>query len=439
MQVRISPQLSLADKLKILADAAKYDVSCSSSGSSRRNDGTGIGNTLAAGICHSFSEDGRCISLLKILFTNECIYDCRYCINRRSNDVPRAAFTPDEVCELTMEFYRRNYIEGLFLSSGILYSPDHTMELICETVHKLRTLHRFQGYIHVKAIPGADPALIQRAGYLADRMSVNLEMATADGLKAMAPNKRRDHILRPMRQIQTGIVRSKNELTVYKHAPRFCEAGQSTQMVIGALPESDYQIMSAAEALYDKFSLKRVYYSAFINVNGDADLPSTASGPPLLREHRLYQADWLLRFYGFKVEELLDERRPNFNLEIDPKADWAVRHLDRFPVEINSADYRTLLKIPGVGVKSARRIVAARRFGSLTFEDLKRMGVVLKRAVYFITCGGRMLYPIRIDEEYIVQNLTYQNKMGRGEKLSFLTDGTACRQISLFDLGVQPG
>lgn len=433
MDIRIAPQMSVMDKLKILGDAAKYDVSCSSSGSSRRNDGQGIGNTVAAGLCHSFAADGRCVSLLKILFTNECIYDCRYCMNRCSNDVPRASFTPDEVCELTMEFYRRNYIEGLFLSSGILYSPNYTMELICETVHRLRTVHRFQGYIHVKAIPGADPLLIQRVGYLADRMSVNLEMATAEGLRAIAPNKHRKTILKPMRQIQNGITENKNELTLYKHAPHFCEAGQSTQMVIGALPESDYQIMSVAENLYDKFSLKRVYYSAFVNVNEDRDLPALAGGPPLLREHRLYQADWLLRFYGFKVDELLTEKRPNFNTAIDPKADWAVRHLEQFPVEINRADYQMLLRIPGVGVKSAGRIVAARRFGNLTFEDLKKIGVVLKRALYFITCGGKMMYPTKLEENYIVQNLVYQNRMGRGEKLPFLPDGTAYRQMSLFD------
>ena len=411
--------MSVMDKLKILADAAKYDVSCSSSGSSRRNDGTGIGNTVAAGLCHSFGADGRCISLLKILFTNECIYDCRYCINRKSNDVPRAAFTPDEVCELTMEFYRRNYIEGLFLSSGILYSPDYTMELLCETVHKLRTVHRFQGYIH-----------------LADRMSVNLEMATADGLKEMAPNKHRKNILRPMRQIQNGITENKNELTLYRHAPRFCEAGQSTQMVVGALPESDYQIMSVAENLYDKFALKRVYYSAFVNVNEDKELPALSGGPPLLREHRLYQADWLLRFYDFKVDELLTKDRPNFNMAIDPKADWAVRHLEVFPVEINRADYRLLLRVPGIGVKGAKRIVAARRFGNLTFEDLKKIGVVLKRALYFITCGGRMMYPTKIEEDYIVRSLTYQNQMGKGERLPFLMDGTTYRQISLFDEGL---
>lgn len=432
MEVRISPQMSVMDKLKILGDAAKYDVSCSSSGSSRKNDGQGLGNTVAAGLCHSFAADGRCVSLLKILFTNECIYDCRYCVNRCSNDVPRASFTPDEVCELTMEFYRRNYIEGLFLSSGILYSPNYTMELICETVHKLRSVYRFQGYIHVKAIPGADPLLIQRAGYLADRMSVNLEMATAEGLRAMAPNKHRRNILKPMRQIQNGIVENKNEITLYRHAPHFCEAGQSTQMVIGALPESDYQIMSVAENLYDKFSLKRVYYSAFVNVNEDKDLPALAGGPPLLREHRLYQADWLLRFYDFKVDELLTVDRPNFNTAIDPKADWAVRHLEIFPVEINRADYKLLLRIPGVGVKSARRIVSARRLGSLTFEDLKKIGVVLKRALYFITCNGRMMYPTKIEENYIVRNLTYQNQMGRGEKLPFMTDGVIYQQMSLF-------
>ncbi len=433
MEVRITPQLSVMDKLKILADGAKYDVSCSSSGLSRANDGKGIGNSVAGGLCHSFAADGRCISLLKILFTNECIYDCKYCINRRSNDVVRTSFTPDEVCELTMEFYRRNYIEGLFLSSGILYSPDYTMELICETVYKLRTLHRFQGYVHVKAIPGANPMLIQKAGYLADRMSVNLEMATADGLRELAPNKHRNNILKPMRQIQNGIAENRNELALYRNAPHFCEAGQSTQMVVGALPESDYQIMTVAENLYEKFSLKRVYYSAFVNVNGDSDLPMTAGTEPLLREHRLYQADWLLRFYHFKADELLTPQRPNFNMLLDPKADWAVRHLELFPVEINRADYRMLLRVPGLGVKSAKRIVSARRFGNLNFEDLKKIGVALKRALYFITCNGRMMYPTKLEEEYIVRNLTYQSQNGRGEKLSFAADGTAYRQLNLFD------
>ena len=431
MEMKIAPAMSLMDKLNILADAAKYDVSCSSSGSSRRGDGKGIGNTVASGLCHSFASDGRCISLLKILFTNECIFDCKYCMNRRSNDVPRASFTPDEVCELTMEFYRRNYIEGLFLSSGILYSPDYTMELLCQTLYKLRTVHRFQGYIHVKAIPGADAALIQRAGFLADRMSVNLELPTAESLQKLAPNKHRKTILRPMKQIQNGIAQNRNELVLYDHAPRFCEAGQSTQMIIGATPESDYQVMAVAESLYQKFSLKRVYYSAFVNVNEDKDLPALPGGPPLLREHRLYQADWLLRFYDFTVDELLTQERPNFNMMIDPKADWAVRHLELFPVEINRADYRMLLRVPGIGVKSAQRIIRARRFGRLHFEDLKKIGVVLKRALYFITCNGKMMYPTKIEENYIVRNLTYQNLTNRKERQLFPADGIQYGQLSL--------
>ena len=415
------------EKLNILADAAKYDVSCSSSGSSRGGNAKGIGNTVSAGLCHSFAADGRCISLLKILFTNECIFDCRYCMNRRSNDVPRASFTPDEVCALTMEFYRRNYIEGLFLSSGILYSPDYTMELICQTLYKLRNIHHFNGYIHVKAIPGADPALIHKAGFLADRMSVNLELPTAESLKQLAPNKNRKSILKPMRQIQNTISANKEELTLYRHTPRFCEAGQSTQMIIGATPESDYQIMSVAENLYQKFSLKRVYYSAFVNVNEDKALPALPGGPPLLREHRLYQADWLLRFYGFKVDELLTDDRPNFNMRIDPKADWAVRHLELFPIEINRADYRLLLRVPGIGVRSAKRIIGARRFGNLNFYDLKKMGVVLKRALYFITCSGKMMYPTKIEEDYIVRNLTDDK-----ERLKFTNDGMRYEQLSLF-------
>jgi len=426
--VKKSEGMSLMDKLGILADAAKYDVSCSSSGVERKGDGTGIGNTVAGGICHSFGADGRCISLLKILFTNECIFDCKYCINRKSNDVPRASFTPDEICELTIQFYRRNYIEGLFLSSGILYSPTYTMELIYEAVYKLRTIYRFQGYIHVKAIPGADPELVQRLGLLADRMSVNLELPTAEGLKRLAPNKHRKNILTPMRQIQQGITQNKNELMVYKHAPSFVPAGQSTQMIIGATPENDYQIMTVAENLYKKFDLKRVYYSAFVSVNEDKELPAPAGGPPLLREHRLYQADWLLRFYGFEAEELLDEKRPNFNILLDPKADWALRHLELFPVEINRADYQTILRVPGIGVKSAQRIVRARRNGNLRFEDLKKIGVTLKRALYFITCNGKMMYPTKMEEDYITRNLI-SNK----EKLPFDRDGMTYRQLSLFD------
>ncbi len=426
--VRENKEMSIMEKLGILTDAAKYDVSCSSSGVGRKGDGTGIGNTVAGGICHSFGADGRCISLLKILFTNECIFDCKYCINRKSNDVPRASFTPDEICELTIQFYRRNYIEGLFLSSGILYSPTYTMELIYEAVYKLRTIYRFQGYIHVKAIPGADPELVQRLGLLADRMSVNLEFPTAEGLKRLAPNKHRKNILTPMRQIQQGITQSKNELMVYKHAPSFVPAGQSTQMVIGATPENDYQIMTVAENLYKKFDLKRVYYSAFVSVNEDKEFPALAGGPPLLREHRLYQADWLLRFYGFEAKELLDEKRPNFNIMLDPKADWALRHLELFPVEINRADYQTILRVPGIGVKSAQRIVRARRNGNLRFEDLKKIGVTLKRALYFITCNGRMMYPTKLEEDYITRNLI-SNK----EKLPFDRDGMTYRQLSLFD------
>lgn len=421
-------KMSLMEKLSILTDAAKYDVSCSSSGVGRKGDGTGIGNTSAAGICHSFSADGRCISLLKILFTNECIYDCKYCINRKSNDVPRASFTPDEICELTIEFYRRNYIEGLFLSSGILYSPTYTMELIYEAIYKLRTLYRFQGYIHVKAIPGADPALIQRIGLLADRMSVNLELPTAEGLHRLAPNKHRKNILTPMRQIQQGITQYKNELTVYKHASSFVPAGQSTQMIVGATPESDYQLMMVAENLYQKFDLKRVYYSAFVSVNEDKELPALPGGPPLLREHRLYQADWLLRFYGFQAQELLSEDRPNFNILLDPKADWALRHLEQFPVEINRADYQMILRVPGIGVKSARRIMGARRNGNLNFEDLKKIGVTLKRALYFITCNGKMMYPTKLEEDYITRNL-----IGERERLPFDRDGVTYRQLSLFD------
>ncbi len=420
--------MTVMQKLEILTDAAKYDVSCSSSGVERKGDGTGIGNAAAGGICHSFSSDGRCISLLKILFTNECIYDCKYCINRKSNDVPRASFTPDEICELTIQFYRRNYIEGLFLSSGILYSPTYTMELIYEAIYKLRTLYRFQGYIHVKAIPGADPEIIRRLGLLADRMSVNLELPTAEGLQRLAPNKHRKNILAPMRMIQQGITQNKNELMVYRHTSSFVPAGQSTQMIVGATPENDYQIMMVAENLYKKFDLKRVYYSAFVSVNEDKDLPALPGGPPLLREHRLYQADWLLRFYGFEAKELLSEDKPNFNVLLDPKADWALRHLEQFPVEINRADYQTILRVPGIGVKSAQRIVRARKNGNLSFEDLKKIGVTLKRALYFITCNGRMMYPTKLEEDYITRNLI-SNK----EKLPFDRDGMTYRQLSLFD------
>lgn len=436
MQDRIMKEMSLYDKLNILSDAAKYDVSCTSSGVERRGDGTGMGNCRKAGICHSFSSDGRCISLLKILFTNECIYDCKYCINRSSNDVVRTSFTPEEVCTLTMEFYRRNYIEGLFLSSGILKSPDYTMELIYAALYRLRHICNFQGYIHVKAIPGADQRLIRMTGFLADRMSVNMELPTAESLRLLAPHKSRKNILAPMRFVQEKMKENHHEITLYKNAPRFVPAGQSTQMIIGATPETDYQILRVTEALYKKFDLKRVFFSAFVPVNEDKALPSIRDqGPPLLREHRLYQADWLLRFYHFEAEELLDEENQNFNVYLDPKCCWALRHLDIFPVEINRADYHTLLRVPGIGNKSAGRIVKARRWGGIGFEDLKKMGVVLKRALYFITCSGKMMYPVRIDEDSITRNL-----LNTRERIPEEVERMTFRQLSLFDdMGIGGG
>lgn len=425
----IQEKMSIYEKLQILTDAAKYDVACTSSGVERKGDGTGIGNCSKAGICHSFSADGRCISLLKILFTNECIYDCKYCVNRSSNDVVRTSFTPDEICTLTMEFYRRNYIEGLFLSSGILKNPNYTMELIYAALYKLRHVCNFQGYIHVKAIPGADPILIQKVGFLADRMSVNLELPTAESLRLLAPHKSRKNILAPMRLVQEKSKENRQELTLYKSAPRFVPAGQSTQMIIGASPETDYQILRVAESLYQKFGLKRVFYSAFVAVNEDKALPArTSDGPPLLREHRLYQADWLLRYYKFEANELLNEKNPNFNIFLDPKCNWALNHLEYFPVEVNRASYDVLLRVPGIGYKSAGRIVKARRFGSLGFEDLRKMGVVLKRALYFITCSGKMMYKTKIEEDYITRNL-----LNTKERLPDSVAGMNYQQLSLFD------
>ena len=425
----IQEKMSIYEKLQILTDAAKYDVACTSSGVERKGDGTGIGNCSKAGICHSFSADGRCISLLKILFTNECIYDCKYCVNRSSNDVIRTSFMPDEICTLTMEFYRRNYIEGLFLSSGILKNPNYTMELIYAALYKLRHVCNFQGYIHVKAIPGADPILIQKVGFLADRMSVNLELPTAESLRLLAPHKSRKNILAPMRLVQEKSKENRQELTLYKSAPRFVPAGQSTQMIIGASPETDYQILRVAESLYQKFGLKRVFYSAFVAVNEDKALPArTSDGPPLLREHRLYQADWLLRYYKFEANELLNEKNPNFNIFLDPKCNWALNHLEYFPVEVNRASYDVLLRVPGIGYKSAGRIVKARRFGSLGFEDLRKMGVVLKRALYFITCSGKMMYKTKIEEDYITRNL-----LNTKERLPDSVAGMNYQQLSLFD------
>lgn len=482
----IQENLSIEEKLRILSDAAKYDAACTSSGVGRKGKEGFLGNSRVDGICHSFASDGRCISLLKILFTNQCIYDCHYCANRRSNDTVRTSFTPEEVCRLTMEFYRRNYIEGLFLSSGVLDTPDHTMELRYQTLYRLRRVHRFNGYIHVKAIPGADPELIERVGFLADRMSVNLELPTADGLARLAPGKTRDKILRQMRQIQTGIARQleqegrlesrgawlpqkeRGEIqipgdgrhgiggkaigkgekeclqavvpgrsiygsfglgNISNRKNYFVPGGQSTQLIVGATPESDYQMVAVAEALYRNFGLKRVFYSAFIKVNEDSLLPDLPDGPPLLREHRLYQADWLMRYYGFRASELLSEKHPNFNVFLDPKCDWALQNLGEFPVEINRAPYETLLRVPGIGVKSAMRIVAARKQTALRFEDLKKMGVVLKRAVYFITCSGRMMYPVQIHEDAIAAQLVSEEKRKQWQ----LSQSGLYRQMSLFD------
>ena len=431
--MNIQQNLSLMEKLAILTDAAKYDVACTSSGADRRGDGRHMGNCLAPGVCHAFAADGRCISLLKILFTNECIFNCAYCQNNCNSDVPRASFTPDEICTLTMEFYRRNYIEGLFLSSGILISPNYTMDLIYQTLYRLRTVHHFNGYIHVKAIPGADPALIEKAGFLADRMSINLELPTANGLKQLAPCKSRHTILSPMRQIQNGITENQNELMVYRKAPKFVPAGQSTQMIIGATPETDYQLMSVTETMYKQFNLKRVFYSAFVDVNHNIDSPALIGPNPMLREHRLYQADWLLRYYGFAVKELLNKEHPNFNVALDPKCDWAVNHLDKFPVEVMRADYYTLLRVPGIGVKSARRITAARRYGMLDFNSLKKMGVVLKRAAYFITCGGKTMIPLSMNQDALARTLADTDR----KQVYAIENDTTYKQMTLMDLGLK--
>ncbi len=526
-------QDGIMEKLTILSDSAKYDVACTSSGVERKGDGKSIGNTVGCGLCHAFTGDGRCISLLKILLTNECIYNCRYCVNRSSNDVKRAMFTPEEICTLTIEFYRRNYIEGLFLSSGIFQSPDTTMQLLYETLFLLRTKYHFNGYIHVKGIPGASAHMVEMVGYLADRMSVNLELPTAEGLRELAPNKVRKNILTPMRQIQNGIKESRMNHGITSMKSRVCidekqyyeqiaeiadshaklldyrksqqmileknqkkkaeavaeeswkfghstevsqsasnlpmvsqcsqnlsessqsvpnltmasslnspeirrnknhyfvPAGQSTQMIIGATGETDFQIMSVTEALYQKFEMKRVFYSGFVNANQDESLPLFGQKPPLLREHRLYQADFLLRFYGFGADELLSEKNPNFHEQIDPKCFWAVKHLEFFPVEINKADYYTLLRVPGIGTTSAKRIMTARKHGTLDFFDLKKMGVVLKRAQYFVTCRGRMLYGTPIEEQYITRHLIYNEPKGQ----LLLPDGSQgnWQQMSLFD------
>jgi len=379
---------AILEKLKILAESAKYDVSCASSGTVRKNSGDGgLGNTVGGlGICHSFADDGRCISLLKIMLTNSCIYDCAYCINRRSNDRPRTTLSVSELVELTIEFYRRNYIEGLFLSSGVMRNPDYTMERMVRVVKELRTVHRFNGYIHLKSIPGCSQELVNEGGLYADRMSCNLEIPTEQNLKLLAPEKDFKSVFTPMRYIQQGMLQSIEERHKFRHAPRFVPAGQSTQIIIGATPETDRVVLGLSSALYQRPSMKRVYYSGFIPVNAyDTRLPALRQAP-LVRENRLYQADWLMRFYEFRVDEIVDDRFPNLDLEVDPKLAWALRHPESFPVDVNSADYQMILRVPGIGVKSAKLIVSSRRFGRLTAEQLKKIGVVMKKAQYFITC-----------------------------------------------------
>ena len=417
--------MEVMDKLTILADAAKYDAACTSSGVIRGAKPGTIGTATNSGCCHTFSADGRCVSLLKVLYTNHCCYDCAYCVNRCSNDVPRTAFTPRELAELTIQFYRRNYIEGLFLSSAVLKSPDYTTERMIETLGLLRTEYRFNGYIHAKAIPGADPGLTYQLGLLADRLSVNIELPSESSLRLLAPDKSRTSIFTPMAQIRDGAAQSKAELKLYRHAPKFAPAGQSTQMIVGATPESDRHILSLTEGLYRKYRLKRVFFSAYMPVSDHKSLPVPAGfKPPLLREHRLYQADWLLRFYGFTAGEILDESRPNFDEALDPKSDWALRHPEFFPVEVNRADYEAILRVPGIGMRGAQRIVAARRYGPLSFEGLKRLGIVMKRAQYFITCGGRMLPGLRFSQDSVYRRLTGLEQAALG--------GESWEQLSLF-------
>ena len=412
--------MDVLKKLEILSDAAKYDVSCSSSGSNRKNKKDGLGNASMAGICHSWSDDGRCISLLKILMTNYCIYDCVYCINRSSNDLPRAIFTPEEIVDLTINFYKRNYIEGLFLSSAVIKDPNYTMEQILKVVKTLREKENFNGYIHTKTIPGTDDALVEQVGRYVDRMSVNIELPSENGLKLLAPKKTKVDILNPMKFINNNIIQTREEKKIFKFKPNFVPAGQTTQMIIGATDDSDRTILNLSENLYGTLNLKRVYYSAFIPVSDNPKLPLINS-PPLVRENRIYQADWLLRFYKFKAYELLDENKPNFDLDVDPKCDWALRNMQHFPVEINLADYNTLLRIPGIGVKSARRILSARKFTKLDFYDLQKMGIVLKRAQHFITCNGKY-YGLKSDDPERLK-LEIINPLKRKD----------LRQISMFD------
>ncbi|ENV17043.1 MULTISPECIES: putative DNA modification/repair radical SAM protein [Acinetobacter] len=377
----------IREKLQILADAAKYDVSCSSSGSNRKNKDSGLGNT-GAGICHSYTEDGRCVSLLKILFSNVCIFDCSYCVSRRSNDVKRAAFTVQEVVDLTINFYRRNYIEGLFLSSGIFKSADYTMERMLQVVKKLRLEENFNGYIHLKTIPGASQEIIHEAGLYVDRMSINLEMPTAEGLKKFAPEKTHDEVQKDLGIVRDRLIQFKDERKIIKTVPKFVPAGQTTQMVVGAHNETDQDIILMADRHYKEFKLKRVYFSGYIPINDEEKaLPSVGSAPPLLRENRLYQSDWLMRFYGFEANEIVNAKHPNLDLDIDPKLSWALRHPEQFPIDINQAEYRMILRVPGIGVRSAKKIVQARRFGKIHIDQIKKLGIAYNRAMHFIRCA----------------------------------------------------
>ena len=401
--------MELKEKLKILADSAKYDASCSSSGSKREG---GLGNTSVSGICHSFASDGRCISLLKILLTNCCIFDCKYCLNRKSNNIKRAIFTPEEICTITINFYRRNYIEGLFLSSGIIKNPDYTMELMIETISLLRHKYHFGGYIHAKAIPNCSPILLKKLGSLVDRLSANIELPTSNALQLLAPNKKAQQV----ENIMNYVAQNKSA--------KFVPAGQSTQMIIGATKESDLTIMQKSENMYQNYQLKRVFYSAYIPVNKDRLLPSLENAP-LVREHRLYQADWLLRYYGFKVKDILDYKQPNFNLLIDPKASWALNHLNEFPKEINTCSYYELLKVPGIGVTGAKRIMSSRKHFKITFKDLKNMGIVIKRAKYFITCSGKYF----TDSSFFTKNFIEANLVLE-DKIKTISNR---KQLSLFN------
>ncbi|HSD13162.1 MAG TPA: putative DNA modification/repair radical SAM protein [Flavobacterium sp.] len=377
----------IIEKLGILADAAKYDVSCSSSGSTRKNSNKGLGDT-GNGICHAYTEDGRCVSLLKILLTNHCIFDCAYCVSRKSNDIRRAAFTVQEVVDLTINFYRRNYIEGLFLSSGIFKDPDFTMERLVRIARKLRTEENFHGYIHLKTIPGASDELINEAGLYADRLSINVEMPTEASLKLLAPDKKREDMIRPMKHLHSAILQNREDKKVFRKTPLFVPAGQSTQMVIGATPENDLQILGAANAFYQKMNMKRVYYSGYIPISSDNRLPAVGSPVPIVRENRLYQADWLMRFYGFKVNELISVEQPNLDMDIDPKLSWALRNLNIFPVDVNKADVELIRRVPGIGIQSAQKICASRKFSKLNWEHLKKIGVQLSKARHFIVCNS---------------------------------------------------